>query len=59
MPLPRSSANALKAFVAAAKAVLSRRVANAPDAKKERRWLPGWHKRLDTYLEPMEPPTPT
>jgi hypothetical protein len=52
MALPTSSAGALKAFVASAKAVLSRRVANAPDTKKESSWLPGWHKRLDTYLEP-------
>jgi hypothetical protein len=52
MPPPTSSAAALPAFVTAAKAVLSRRVANAPDPAKEARWLPGWYKRLETYLEP-------
>jgi hypothetical protein len=54
MPLPLSSAAALDTFVASAKAVLSRRVANAPDPDKERAWLPGWHKRLDTYLVPVQ-----
>lgn len=54
MPLPSSPPAALEAFAAAAKDVLSKRVANAPDPTKEQRWLPGWHKRLDTYLEPLE-----
>jgi hypothetical protein len=53
MPLPTSPRKALEAFVSAAKAVLTQRVANAPDPVKERRWLPGWHKRLDTYLTPI------
>jgi hypothetical protein len=54
MPLTFSAQPALQAFVASAKAVLSRRVANAPDPDKERDWLPGWHKRLDTYLVPVQ-----
>ena len=53
MPLTGSSREALAAFVQAAKETLSRRVANAPDPVKERRWLPGWHKRLDRYLAPI------
>ena len=36
-------------FAAAAKRVLSRRVANAPPARKEQRWLAGWHNRCDSY----------
>lgn len=37
------------AFATAAKAVLSRRVQNAPAARKEQRWLAGWHNRCDGY----------
>jgi hypothetical protein len=37
------------AFAAAAKAVLSRRVQNAPAARREQRWLAGWHNRCDGY----------
>ncbi|OYW72907.1 MAG: hypothetical protein B7Z37_23570 [Verrucomicrobia bacterium 12-59-8] len=36
-------------FAAAAKRVLSRRVANAPSERKEQRWLAGWHSRCDSY----------
>lgn len=36
-------------FAAAAKRVLSRRVANAPPERKEQRWLAGWHNRCDGY----------
>lgn len=40
----------LPAFVEAADRVLTRRVDNAP--RDESRWLPGWRKRLQTYLRP-------
>jgi hypothetical protein len=59
MSLPTSAPGALTAFVAAAKAVLARRAANAPDPVKEAGWLPGWHKRLETYLDPLDAPAPT
>ena len=36
-------------FAEAAKHVLSRRVANAPAARNEQRWLPGWHNRCESY----------
>lgn len=36
-------------FAAAAKRVLSRRVANAPAERGEQRWLTGWHNRCDGY----------
>lgn len=36
-------------FGESAKAVLSRRVQNAPAARKEQRWIAGWHNRCDGY----------
>lgn len=42
--------NPIIEFVAAAERVLERRVQNAPPEKNEARWLPGWKKRLQTYL---------
>jgi hypothetical protein len=54
MPLPTSAQSALTAFVAAAKTVLARRAAIAPDPAKEARWLPGWYNRLESYLVPVE-----
>lgn len=36
-------------FAAAAKRVLSRRVANSPPERNEKRWLAGWHNRCDSY----------
>ena len=41
------------AFASASKAVLSRRVQNAPAARKEQRWLAGWHNRCDGYLRKL------
>lgn len=43
------AADPIPEFVAAADYVLTRRVANAP--RDESRWLPGWRKRLSTYLQ--------
>lgn len=40
-------------FAAAAKRVLSRRVANAPAERKEQRWLAGWHNRCDGYAREL------
>lgn len=36
-------------FSGAAVRVLSRRVSNAPSARKEQRWLPGWENRVRGY----------
>ena len=36
-------------FAESAKRVLSRRVANSPAARGEKRWLAGWHNRCDGY----------
>jgi hypothetical protein len=44
---------AAKEFAAAAKRVLSRRIANSPPARGEARWLPGWHNRCETYARPL------
>lgn len=41
----------VEAFAASADAALTRRVANSDPARDEARWLPGWRKRLRTYLE--------
>jgi hypothetical protein len=38
-------------FARAADKVLSRRVANSPAARGEKRWLPGWKNRVRTYAE--------
>jgi len=43
---------AAREFSASAKRVLQRRVVNAPPARNESRWLPGWMKRCDTYGRP-------
>jgi hypothetical protein len=40
-------------FAASAKRMLSRRVANAPAARNEGKWLPGWHNRCETYARPL------
>jgi hypothetical protein len=48
--MPASGA-ALPEFRRAADAVLTRRVENAPPARNEAKWLPGWRNRLQTYLK--------
>lgn len=40
-------------FAAAAKRVLSRRIANSPPARGEKRWEQGWHNRCATYARPL------
>ena len=40
----------VRAFADAAKAVLARRVKNAPPERREERWLPGWKNRVDGYV---------
>lgn len=41
--------DAVREFSASAKAVLQRRVKNAPPARNESRWLAGWLARVATY----------
>jgi hypothetical protein len=38
-------------FSRAADRVLTRRVANAPAGRDEKRWLPGWRNRIRTYAQ--------
>ncbi len=45
-----TEARALPDFVASAKARLQLRVKLSPLDKSEKRWLPGWEKRLNRYL---------
>jgi len=40
-------------FSAAAKRVLSRRIANSPPERGEKRWEQGWHNRCNTYARPL------
>jgi hypothetical protein len=39
-------------FAASAKRMLSRRIANSPPERGEKRWLAGWHKRCESYAKP-------
>ncbi len=45
----QSGREAISEFSRAAKKVLHRRVDNSPEANNERRWIPGWDKRISTY----------
>ena len=45
------SSDPLEEFVATARAILERRVKNAPLIRNEQRYLQGWIFRLDTYLQ--------
>jgi hypothetical protein len=40
-------------FAASAKRMLSRRIANSPPARGEKRWEEGWHNRCNTYARPL------
>jgi hypothetical protein len=42
---------AVQAFADSANRVLTRRVRNAPPARNEGKWLPGWRNRLKTYTQ--------
>ena len=42
--------DAVKSFAESAKTVLRNRVRNSPPERNEARWLPGWLKRIDTYV---------
>lgn len=42
--------SAVNQFVGAAGEVLARRIQNSPPERNEKRWLPGWKNRLNTYI---------
>lgn len=46
--------DALEAFVRSADAVLEIRVKNAPVNRDEKKWLPGWQSRINSYLKKWE-----
>jgi hypothetical protein len=46
-----SEGDATREFSQAAKAMLARRVRNAPPERHEERWLPGWDARVERYAE--------
>lgn len=46
--------SALEEFVRAADTVLTERVNNAPKRRNEQKWLPGWQKRINSYLKQQE-----
>jgi hypothetical protein len=48
-----SGSSAAAEFSAAAKRVLSRRIANSPPGRGEQRWEAGWHRRCATYARPL------
>lgn len=48
-----AGAPAAAEFAAAAKRVLSRRIANSPKERGEKRWEEGWHNRCSTYARPL------
>ena len=41
---------AVRSFADSAKTVLKNRVRNSPPERNEAKWLPGWLKRVDTYV---------
>jgi hypothetical protein len=57
--MPAQGTSPLADFVTSAKAVLARRVANAPPERNEQRWLAGWNNRLGTYLAGIQSTTGT
>lgn len=44
--------DALKEFVRVAENLLKERIRNSPPARNEKRWLPGWQNRVQSYREP-------
>ncbi len=49
MPASKTSGQYPFQFAESAKRVLSRRVANSPPGRGEKRWLSGWHNRCEAY----------
>ncbi len=48
-----AGASAATEFAASAKRILSRRIANSPPKRGEKRWEEGWHHRCMTYAKPL------
>jgi len=50
----KSGLSAIQAFANAADFMLTQRVQLSPPERNEARWLPGWRKRLKTYVQEAE-----
>jgi len=50
---------AIRDFASAARRILTRRVQNAPPGRGEERWLPGWKRRLQSYVTASSMPGAT
>ena len=48
-----AGAPAATEFAASAKRILSRRIANSPPDRGEKRWEEGWHNRCNSYAKPL------
>lgn len=48
-----SGPEAAREFADSAKRTLSRRIANSPPDRGEKRWEAGWHNRCETYAHPL------
>jgi hypothetical protein len=48
-----SGAAAATEFAASSKRILSRRIANSPPERGEKRWEEGWHNRCNSYAKPL------
>ncbi|MDI6758390.1 MAG: hypothetical protein QMD94_01770 [Candidatus Omnitrophota bacterium] len=46
--------NTVGEFARSANAVLENRINNSPSSRNEQRWLPGWQKRVNSYLKKEE-----
>jgi len=46
--------DAVGEFARSANAVLENRINNSPSSRNEQRWLPGWQKRVNSYLKEEE-----
>lgn len=49
----RGARGALPEFVRVAEKLLTERVKNALPGRNEQRWLPGWKRRLNTYIDAL------
>ncbi len=47
----KKGVHALQEFVRVAEQLLTERVKNAPPERNEQKWLPGWKRRLNTYID--------
>lgn len=49
MNIAHTRQSPLQQFVTSAQEMLTLRVQNSPPERNEKKWLPGWHKRVESY----------